>query len=54
MLGFHLDCLMVLNLPALWPLGYVEPHRLPLLQAAKAACLNSGDNARRHPHQFDG
>jgi hypothetical protein len=39
----RLDGLNVLGLPALWSLGHVELHRLPFLQAAKAACLNSGE-----------
>ena len=43
MLGCHSDCLNVLGLPALWPLGHVELHGLPFLQAAKAASLNSGE-----------
>jgi hypothetical protein len=43
MLGCYLDCLNILSLPTLWPLGHVELHGLPFLQAAKAACLNSGE-----------
>ena len=43
MLGCYLDCLNVLSLPALWPLGHLELHGLPFLQAAEAACLNSGE-----------
>ena len=38
-----LDSLNVLGLPALWALGDVELHGLPLLQAAKATSLNSGE-----------
>jgi hypothetical protein len=43
MLGCQLDRLNVLSLPAFWPLSHVELHSLPFLQAAKAACLNSGE-----------
>src|ERR1700736_4701791 len=43
MLGCHLDCLNVLSLPTLWPLGHVELDRLTLLQTAEASCLNSGE-----------
>src|SRR5450432_3513567 len=37
-----LDSLDVLGLPALGTLGHVELHGLAFLQAAEAACLNSG------------
>jgi hypothetical protein len=39
MLGCHLDCLNVHSLPALCPLGHVEPHRLLFLQTAECACV---------------
>src|SRR6266849_8482133 len=35
--------LNVLSLPAFRAFGHVELHSLPFLQAAKAACLNSGE-----------
>src|SRR6266566_2994553 len=38
-----LDGLNVLSLPALRAFRHVELHRLPFLQATKAACLNSGE-----------
>jgi hypothetical protein len=40
---YPLDILNVLSLPALRPLGHLEVHTLPFLQAAKAASLNSGE-----------
>src|SRR5712692_7475488 len=39
----RLDSLNVLSLPALRAFGHLELHGLPFLQAAKAACLNSGE-----------
>ena len=54
MLGCHSDCLHVLSLPALWPLGHVELHRLPFLQAAEAACLDSGEMHEDIPLQIGG
>ena len=43
MIGYYLDYLNVLSLPALRAFGHFELHRLPFLQTAKAACLNSGE-----------
>src|SRR5438034_487315 len=37
------DGLNVLGLPALRAFGHIELHRLPFLQAAKAASLNCGE-----------